>query len=303
MAAAPRGEAAVAGAGRVMVKPGLLDGAYSRPARMRAADRPGGQAGPAIHGRGVFPRAGRPRQLLRGRAATTPYGRLLEAAQAAQYDVERLQSRFGASFEQVCHRLSTMQRPGSPGIPFYFVKTDIAGNVLKRSSATRFQFARFGGPCPLWNVYRAFASPGQILVQLATTPDDVTYVNVARTVSRPGGFHLARPPFGRRRPRLRGAICDADRVCGGPRSQQPAGRGADRSGLPGLRENRVPPSRRAAGRARPGCGKRREGGHTVSHPRPAERTRRKVSSQRADLIAPPRLPVRGHGVPKGRDPG
>ena len=53
-----------------------------------------------------------------------------------------------------------MQRPGSPGIPFYFVKTDIAGNVLKRSSATRFQFARFGGPCPLWNVYRAFASPG-----------------------------------------------------------------------------------------------------------------------------------------------
>jgi predicted transcriptional regulator len=126
-------------------------------------------------------------------ALMMPYGRFLEAAQAAQYDVERLQSRFGASFEQVCHRLSTMQRPGSPGIPFYFVKTDIAGNVLKRSSATRFQFARFGGPCPLWNVYRAFASPGQILVQLATTPDDVTYVNVARTVSRPGGFHLARP--------------------------------------------------------------------------------------------------------------
>ena len=126
-------------------------------------------------------------------ALMMPYRRFLAAAQATQHDIERLQSRFGASFEQVCHRLSTMQRPGLPGIPFYFVKTDIAGNVLKRSSATRFQFARFGGPCPLWNVYRAFASPGQILVQLATTPDDVTYVNIARTVSRPGGFHLARP--------------------------------------------------------------------------------------------------------------
>ncbi|MBV9655211.1 MAG: DUF2083 domain-containing protein [Acetobacteraceae bacterium] len=126
-------------------------------------------------------------------ALMMPYRRFLTAAQETLYDVERLQSRFNASFEQICHRLSTMQRPGLPGIPFFFVKTDIAGNVLKRSSATRFQFARFGGPCPLWNVYRAFASPGQILVQLATTPDDVTYVNVARTVSGTGGFYLSRP--------------------------------------------------------------------------------------------------------------
>lgn len=126
-------------------------------------------------------------------ALVMPYRRFLEAAGALRYDIERLQSRFGASFEQICHRLSTMQRPGAPGIPFYFVKTDIAGNVLKRSSATPMQFARFGGPCPLWNVYRAFATPGQILVQLARTPDSVTYLNVARTVGRPGGFHLARP--------------------------------------------------------------------------------------------------------------
>ncbi len=122
-----------------------------------------------------------------------PYGRLLETANATGYDIERLQARFGASFEQVCHRLSTMQRPGSPGIPFYFAKTDIAGNVLKRSSATRFRFSSLGGPCPLWNVYRTFASPGQILVQLARTPDGVTYLNIARTVSRGGGSYLARP--------------------------------------------------------------------------------------------------------------
>ena len=126
-------------------------------------------------------------------ALILPYRLFLEAAKATRYDIERLQGRFGASFEQVCHRLSTLQRPGAPGIPFYFVKTDIAGNVLKRSSATRFQFSRFGGPCPLWNVYRAFANPGQILVQLAQTPDEVTYLNVARTVGRGGGYHFARP--------------------------------------------------------------------------------------------------------------
>lgn len=126
-------------------------------------------------------------------ALLMPYGRFLAEAEALRYDIERLQSRFATSFEQTCHRLSTLQRPGAPGIPFFFVKTDIAGNVLKRSSATRFQFARFGGPCPLWNVYRAFAHPGQILVQLARTPDQMMYLNIARTVGRGGGAYLSRP--------------------------------------------------------------------------------------------------------------
>ena len=126
-------------------------------------------------------------------ALMMPYARFLDAADETGYDIERLQGRFGASFEQVCHRLSTMQRPGRPGIPFYFVKTDIAGNILKRSSATRFRFSQFGGPCPLWNVYRTFSNPGQIQIQVAQTPDDTTYLNIARTVSRSGGFHLARP--------------------------------------------------------------------------------------------------------------
>ena len=126
-------------------------------------------------------------------ALMMPYRRLLEYAQAVRYDLQRLQRFFGASFEQVCHRLSTLQRPELPGIPFYFAKTDIAGNLLKRSSATRFQFAQFGGPCPLWNVYRAFAHPGQIQVQFASTPDQLTYLNIACTVGRGGGSYLSRP--------------------------------------------------------------------------------------------------------------
>lgn len=126
-------------------------------------------------------------------ALMLPYGRFHAAATALRYDIQRLQRAFGASFEQVCHRLSTLQRPDLPGIPFYFAKTDIAGNILKRSSATNFQFAQFGGPCPLWNVYRAFAHPGEILVQLAVTPDHATYLNIARTVGRGGGSYSSRP--------------------------------------------------------------------------------------------------------------
>jgi XRE family transcriptional regulator, fatty acid utilization regulator len=126
-------------------------------------------------------------------ALVMPYEAFLGFARDTRYDIERLQRRFGASFEQVCHRLSTLQRRTLPGIPFYFLKIDVAGNVLKRSSATRFQFARFGGPCPLWNVHQSFSQPGRILVQLAATPDGTTYLCVARTVSLSAGSYLSHP--------------------------------------------------------------------------------------------------------------
>ena len=126
-------------------------------------------------------------------ALVMPYEAFLGSAREMRFDIERLQRRFGASFEQVCHRLSTLQRRTSPGIPFYFLKIDIAGNVLKRSSATRFQFARFGGPCPLWNVHRAFSQPNRILVQLAATPEGTKYLSIARTVSPSAGSYLSRP--------------------------------------------------------------------------------------------------------------
>jgi predicted transcriptional regulator/transcriptional regulator with XRE-family HTH domain len=123
-------------------------------------------------------------------ALVLPYGPFAKQARALRHDIEQLQSRFGASFEQVCHRLSTLQRPKARGIPFYFVRVDSAGNITKRHSATRFHFARFGGACPLWNVHEAFAQPGKILVQLARMPDEVSYICIARTVSKPGGAYL-----------------------------------------------------------------------------------------------------------------
>jgi predicted transcriptional regulator/DNA-binding XRE family transcriptional regulator len=120
-------------------------------------------------------------------AAMMPYGRFLTAAQEVRHDLEVLAHRFGASIEQVCHRLSTLQRPGAKGIPFFFVRVDQAGTITKRHSATRLQFARFGGACPLWNVHRAFETPGRFLRQLAETPDGVRYISLARDVSKPGG--------------------------------------------------------------------------------------------------------------------
>ncbi|MFW2587660.1 helix-turn-helix domain-containing protein [Sagittula sp. SSi028] len=125
-------------------------------------------------------------------AALMPYSAFLSAAQDTRHDLELLAAKFGASIEQVAHRLSTLQRPGAKGVPFFFVRVDQAGTITKRHSATRLQFARFGGACPLWNVHRAFETPGRFLRQLAETPDGVRYISLAHDVSKSGG-HFGAP--------------------------------------------------------------------------------------------------------------
>ena len=124
-------------------------------------------------------------------AAMMPYERFLSAAAETRHDLELLAHRFGASIEQVAHRLSTLQRQGAKGVPFFFVRVDQAGTITKRHSATRLQFARFGGACPLWNVHRAFETPGRFLRQLAETPDGVRWFCLARDVSKTGGSYRA----------------------------------------------------------------------------------------------------------------
>ncbi|WP_027013743.1 short-chain fatty acyl-CoA regulator family protein [Comamonas composti] len=122
-------------------------------------------------------------------ALVLPYGPFLQAAQGLGYDIDLLGRQFGVGFETVCHRLSTLQRPEAPGVPFFFIRVDRAGNISKRQSATHFHFSKTGGTCPLWNVYEAFAQPGRILPQLASMPDGRVYLWIARCISHDGqGF-------------------------------------------------------------------------------------------------------------------
>jgi predicted transcriptional regulator len=126
-------------------------------------------------------------------ALTMPYARFRTTARQMRHDIDRLCRRFGVSFEQACHRLSTLQRPGAEGIPFYFCRVDMAGNITKRHSATRLQFARFGGACPLWIVHEAVAIPDRIVVQHAETPDGVRYVSMAKGLVKPSGSFTRSP--------------------------------------------------------------------------------------------------------------
>jgi len=118
-------------------------------------------------------------------ALLMPYAAFLSAASALRHDMEAVASRFGVSYEQACHRLSTLQRVGARGVPFFFLRVDPAGNVSKRFSAAGFPFARHGGSCPRWVVHTAFARPATVQVQIAELPDGASFLCFARTVTRP----------------------------------------------------------------------------------------------------------------------
>jgi hypothetical protein len=116
-------------------------------------------------------------------ALLMPYAAFHAAARDLRHDVDALSHRFGVSFEQACQRLSSLQRPGLQGVPFFFVGVDPAGNVSKRFSGAGFPFARYGGSCPRWVVHTAFASPGALRVQVARLPDGATFLCFARSVT------------------------------------------------------------------------------------------------------------------------
>ncbi len=130
-------------------------------------------------------------------AVMMPYARFREAARATRHNLDILQHRFGASFEQVCHRLTTLRRAGAEGVPFHLIRVDIAGNISKRFSGSGIHIARFGAACPRWNVYDAFATPGMLRVQVSQMPDGAAYFCVARTIT-PIGRQGRNRPFGSR---------------------------------------------------------------------------------------------------------
>jgi predicted transcriptional regulator/transcriptional regulator with XRE-family HTH domain len=127
-------------------------------------------------------------------AVLMPYAQFQKAAKDERYDIDVLGRRFRVGFEQVCHRLTTMRRPGNEGVPFHMIRIDVAGNISKRFSASGIRFARFSGACPRWNVFSAFLTPGMIRIQVSRMPDGVIYFCIARTIQKDsGGYHSQHP--------------------------------------------------------------------------------------------------------------
>jgi len=124
-----------------------------------------------------------------GAAITMPYKPFYEECIKQRYDVELLQNTFAVSFEQVAHRITSLQNPKMKGIPFHMLRADVAGNISKRFSLSGIEIPRYGGACPRWNIYKAFTMPGKINAAISKMPNGKKYVCIARTVEKGIGKH------------------------------------------------------------------------------------------------------------------
>ena len=119
-----------------------------------------------------------------GAAILMPYKLFHKECKELKYDLELLQNTFATSFEQVAHRVTCLQDPSLPGIPFHFLRVDVAGNISKRFSLSGIEIPRYGGACPRWNVYSAFSRPGVIQAAVSKMTNGEKYVCIARTVEK-----------------------------------------------------------------------------------------------------------------------
>lgn len=181
-------------------------------------------------------------------ALTMPYSRFLRACEATGYDLPVLMRRFGASFEQLAHRLTTLQRIGQRGLPFFMARIDRAGQFSKRfAGASGTTLLESEATCPLWSVHRAFEMPGEMQVQ-AVTVDGLDsnrdhWLTISRSVEGSGATGEARfcivigieASMGQNLAQARGMSLRRD-------DAQPIGLGCRRCHLPECRQRSLPPS-------------------------------------------------------------
>lgn len=116
-------------------------------------------------------------------ALMMPYARFLRACEGTGYDIELLQRRFGAGFEQVAHRLTTLQRVGQRGLPFFMIRIDRAGQSSKRfAGASNSPLVETDARCPLWQLHNAFDRAGRVVRQTVELEDGSRWFTLARTV-------------------------------------------------------------------------------------------------------------------------
>ena len=127
-------------------------------------------------------------------ALMMPYDRFLRACDATGYDLLLLQRRFGAGYEQVAHRLTTLQRVGARGLPFFMLRIDRAGQASKRyAGASQSPLTGGDARCPLWGVHEAFSRPGEVVADLIELEDGSRWFTQSRSVAAPGATGTGTP--------------------------------------------------------------------------------------------------------------
>lgn len=121
-------------------------------------------------------------------AVMMPYARFLRACETTGYDVALLGRRFGAGFEHVAHRLTTLHRVGARGLSFFLLRIDRAGQVSKRFAGASGSPLADGALCPLLGAFDAFARAGETVTQVVEPEEGGRWFTLARTVTPPGAL-------------------------------------------------------------------------------------------------------------------
>ncbi|MEM9193064.1 MAG: short-chain fatty acyl-CoA regulator family protein, partial [Myxococcota bacterium] len=118
-------------------------------------------------------------------ALLLPYGEFFREVQRTRYDLEHLTTLFESSYETVAHRVCNLSDPQRRGLPFYFLRVDLAGNISKRYSATPLRLPFHHGSCPKSAVHLAFLTPTVLRRQYEMHPDGSSYFVFAKVITEP----------------------------------------------------------------------------------------------------------------------
>jgi predicted transcriptional regulator/transcriptional regulator with XRE-family HTH domain len=143
-------------------------------------------------GRDFRPRHAETARLLKihlanyfGGALLLPYDDFHREVERTRYDLELLANLFEMSYEAVAHRVCNLSDPRRPGIPMHFLRSDVAGNLSKRYSATGLRIPEGIGSCSKWAVHSAFLNPSSLTRQYSLMPDGTMYFCFAKVMMQP----------------------------------------------------------------------------------------------------------------------
>ena len=169
-------------------------------------------------------------------ALLMPYRRFLRACEQTGYDLPVLSRRFAVSFDQLAQRLTSLQRVGERGLPFFTAWFGRTGRMVHFSSgASSALYPLDGARWPAWAPYASFESRGTMHTQAVTFGEGEAapkhWFTIARTIEVDGAACSARRSIVLGlEARFAGELAQARGVSLDPQDAVPLGAGCPRCG-------------------------------------------------------------------------
>jgi len=169
-------------------------------------------------------------------ALLMPYRRFLRACEQTGYDLPILSRRFAVSFDQLAQRLTTLQRVGERGLPFFTAWFGRTGRMVHFSSgASGAIYPLDGARWPAWAPYASFESRGTMHTQAVAFGEGEAaakhWFTIARTIEVDGAACSSRRSIVLGlEARFAGELAQARGVSLDPQDAVPLGAGCPRCG-------------------------------------------------------------------------